>query len=76
MNQQAPSIRRPATYQDVLDGAGIAGLWLIDPVDRTLEAFALGPGGWMLIAALKNDDEARVPPFDAMGFPLSVLWPD
>ena len=56
--------------------AGIAGLWLIDPVDRTLEAFALGPGGWTLIAALKNDDEARVPPFDAIGFPLSVLWPD
>ncbi len=25
--------------------AGIAVLWLIDPVDRTLEAFALGPGG-------------------------------
>ena len=34
------------------------------------------PRGWTLVAALKNDDEARVAPFDAIGFPLSVLWPD
>ena len=33
-------------------------------------------GAWTLIAALKDDEEVRVPPFDAIAFPLSVLWPD
>jgi Uma2 family endonuclease len=56
--------------------AGVAHLWLIDPVDRTLEAFALRDSAWTLIAALEDDEEARVAPFDAIAFPLSVLWPD
>ena len=56
--------------------AGVGHLWFVDPLARTLEAFALRDGAWTLIAALKDDDEARVPPFDAIAFPLSVLWPD
>jgi Uma2 family endonuclease len=56
--------------------ASVACLWLIDPEDRTLEAFALRDGAWTLIAALKDDEEARVAPFDAIAFALSVLWPD
>jgi hypothetical protein len=30
----------------------------------------------VLIAALKDADEVRVPPFDAVAFSLSALWPD
>jgi hypothetical protein len=30
----------------------------------------------VLIAALKDDAEVRVPPFDAIALPLSALWPD
>ena len=56
--------------------AGVAHLWFVDPLARTLEAFALRDGAWTLIAALKDDEEVRVPPFDAIAFPLSVLWPD
>ena len=51
-------------------------VWFVDPIDRTLEAFALRDSAWTLIAALKDADEVRVPPFDAISFPLSVLWPD
>ena len=56
--------------------ASVAHLWFVDPTARTLEAFALKDGAWTLIAALKDDEEVRVPPFDAIAFPLSVLWPD
>lgn len=56
--------------------AGVAHLWFIDPLARTLEAFALRNGAWTLIAALKDAEEVRVAPFDAIAFPLSVLWPD
>ena len=56
--------------------AGVEHLWFVDPIARTLEAFALTDGAWTLLAALKDDEEVRVPPFDAIAFPLSVLWPD
>ena len=55
---------------------GVGHLWFVDPLARTLEAFALRDGAWTLIASLKDDEEVRVPPFDAIAFPLSVLWPD
>lgn len=43
---------------------------------RTLEAFALQGGNWVLVAALKDDDALRMPPFEAISFPLSALWPE
>ena len=56
--------------------ASVAHLWLVDPEARTFEAFALRDGAWTLIAALKDDDQVRVAPFDAVALPLSALWPD
>ena len=62
--------------RDIYGAAGVSHLWLIDPTDRTLEAFVLQGGAWVLIAALKDDEEVRMPPFDAIAFPLAALWPD
>ena len=56
--------------------AGVAHIWFVDPLARTLEAFALRDGAWVLIAALKDDEDVQVAPFDAISFPLSALWPD
>jgi len=56
--------------------AGVARLWFVDPLTRTLEAFALADGAWTLIAALKNADDVCVSPFEAITFPLSALWAD
>ncbi len=56
--------------------AGIPHLWFVDPLERTLEAFALRDGAWTLIAALGGDEDVRVAPFDAIAFPLSALWAD
>jgi hypothetical protein len=56
--------------------AGVGHLWLVDPVRRTLDAFALRDGAWLLLASLKGPDEVRAAPFDAVAFPLSALWPD
>ncbi len=55
---------------------GVPFLWLVDPAARTLEAFALEGGAWLLVAALKDDDEVRVLPFEAVAFPLAALWAD
>ena len=62
--------------RDIYGAQAVGHLWLIDPLARTLEAFALREGAWGLIAALTTDATVRVPPFDAIGFPLSALWAD
>ena len=56
--------------------AGVVFLWFVDPSARTLEIFGLRDGAWTLLAALKDADEVRAAPFEAIAFPLSVLWPD
>ena len=54
---------------------GIPHLWLVDPVDRTLEAFKLHDGQWLRIASVKDDEPVNIRPFDAITFSLGNLWP-
>ena len=54
---------------------GVAHLWLVDPTDRTLEAFELRDGQWLLIAGAKDDEPISIRPFDAITFSLGDLWP-
>ena len=62
--------------RDIYGAAGVGHLWFVDPRrGRSRRSrFAAAPG--RCVAALKDDDEVRVPPFDAVGFSLSALWPD
>ncbi|MEW6221573.1 MAG: Uma2 family endonuclease [Thermodesulfobacteriota bacterium] len=53
---------------------GVGFAWLIDPIARTLEAFELRDGLWVLIAALQDDVPVCVPPFAAVTFALADLW--
>lgn len=53
---------------------GVEWAWLIDPTVRTLEAYELREGKWLLLTTLKEDDPVRVPPFDAITLALSLLW--
>jgi Uma2 family endonuclease len=55
--------------------AGVPHLWLLNPTARILEAFALAAGQWLLLATVEPGEEVRVAPFDAVGFPLDVLFP-
>ena len=54
---------------------GVPHLWLVDPADRTLEAFELHDGQWLLIENSKDDDPISIQPFDAITFSLGDLWP-
>ncbi len=54
---------------------GVSWLWLVDPADRTLEAFELQEGHWLLIASAKDDEPVNIRPFDAITFSLGDLWP-
>ena len=50
---------------------GVPHLWLVDPTDRTLEAFELRDGEWVLIASAKDDEPISIRPFDAITFSLA-----
>jgi Uma2 family endonuclease len=55
---------------------GVTHAWLVHPLRRTLEAFRLYDGHWLTIAVHKDDDRARIEPFDAIELDLAVLWAD
>lgn len=55
---------------------GVSYAWLVHPRRRTLEAFRLQGGKWLAIATLKDDERARVEPFDAIELDLAMLWAD
>ncbi len=55
---------------------GVQYLWFVDPEAKSLEAFELNDGRWMLTAALRDDQAVRLAPFDAAEFSLGALWPD
>ena len=53
---------------------GVPYLWLVDPVDHTLEAFELHDAQWLLSASAKDDEPVSIRPFDATTFRLGDLW--
>jgi len=54
--------------------AGVAHLWLLDPVLRTLEVFAREGTRWLLLDTLADDARVRAEPFTALEFDLDALW--
>jgi Uma2 family endonuclease len=53
---------------------GVPYLWLVHPIDRTLEAYRLEHGRWVLLAAHGGEDRVRVEPFDAQELDLALFW--
>lgn len=53
---------------------GVQHLWLVDPAERTLEAYRLLEGQWLRIGAWVDDDIARIEPFAAVELTLTTLW--
>jgi Uma2 family endonuclease len=47
--------------------------WIIWPEERTLIAHALDDGDWRVISTLKDEDRARVPPFEAVELDLDAV---
>lgn len=53
---------------------GVAYLWLLDPLARTLETFMLDGGRWLVTGQFKDDEVVRIAPFDALDLELGALW--
>lgn len=53
---------------------GICHYWLVDVDSRTLEAFELHEGRWVLVGAFADGDSARIPPFEKVELQLARLF--
>lgn len=50
-------------------------VWLVDPRDRTVEVFRLGPEGYVLIQTWSGEEEPAVlEPFAAVPLPPAAFW--
>jgi Uma2 family endonuclease len=54
----------------------VGWVWLVDPLQRTLEILRLGEAGWIIRASFRDDERTHAEPFDAIELDLSILWAD
>ena len=53
---------------------GVAHLWIVDPVLRTLEAYRLEAGRWVVASTHAGTDAVRAEPFDAVALDMGRWW--
>jgi hypothetical protein len=52
----------------------VAHAWLVDPIARTLEVLRRDDAAWTFMATHAGNTTARLVPFEAIEFPLGLLW--
>ena len=55
---------------------GVATVWLVDPIARTLEVLRLEREKYLIVATFADDAKVRAEPFDAIELDMSILWAD
>jgi Uma2 family endonuclease len=55
---------------------GVGHVWLVNPVNRTIEIDRRDGAGWTLAGAQGGDGMVRLEPFEALEWELSRLWRD
>lgn len=55
---------------------GVRHVWLVDPLQRTLEVLALHGNSYMLASLFDGNASVRAQPFDAIELELGILWAD
>jgi Uma2 family endonuclease len=63
------TVKRPIYARE-----GVRHLWLVEPLERTVEVFRLEKEAWMLVGAWRDDDHARLHPFEAVELEVGALW--
>lgn len=53
---------------------GISHYWIVDVDTRTLEAFELQSGRWVLVGSYDEDATAAIPPFEALEIEIGRLF--
>ena len=53
---------------------GVRHVWLINPIEKTLEVYRLENNGYVLLDTYEEDAVVSAEPFDAIEIPLGALW--
>ncbi|MBF0119048.1 MAG: Uma2 family endonuclease [Desulfobacterales bacterium] len=53
---------------------GVSFLWLVNPIEKTLEIFKLASGKWSLLDFFSDDDKACAEPFHDIEIELKNFW--
>lgn len=53
---------------------GVRYLWLLDPIEKTLEVFVLIDSRWTMISVFKDEEEVNAPPLLEVTISLADLW--
>ncbi len=54
----------------------VAHVWLVDPVEHTLEILRREGARWLLVGVWSDEALVRGEPFDAIELELGALWAD
>lgn len=54
----------------------VHNVWIINPLQQTLEVLRLHAGNWLTVAVHCDNAKVRAEPFDAIEFDLADLWAD
>lgn len=54
--------------------SNVTRAWLVDPLQRTLEALKLEGRRWVLLGTYRDEARVRAEPFDAIELELAALW--
>lgn len=60
----------------IYEREGVANLWIVDPLARTLEIYRLDAGRWIVAAVYGGDEVVRAEPFAALELSLDRWWLD
>jgi Uma2 family endonuclease len=52
----------------------VSHVWLVNPLERTLETLKVEAGRWVILGVFRDDARVRAEPFDAIELELGVLW--
>jgi Uma2 family endonuclease len=53
---------------------GVSHVWLVDPLQQSLEVLTLALGRWTLLGRHQGQAHVRAAPFDAIELELGALW--
>jgi Uma2 family endonuclease len=53
---------------------GVANVWIVDPLEQTLEVLRLEAGRWVLLVTHGGDERVRPEPFAAVELDLTRWW--
>lgn len=63
------------TKRQLYSRYGVPFYWIVDPVARSLEAYALGEGADTLVTRATGSMSMSLPPFPDLAFAPDSLWP-